>query len=99
MKGIKELRDGLTLEGIQRHYPWLLKAKIEDAVIGEQNNKLKWYEGTWFFGIWEDGIWEDGCWVDGTWVNGAWNGGTWIRGTWESGTWDAGVWLSDKPIP
>lgn len=97
MKGIKQLRDGLTIETIQEKYAWLFDAKIEDAVIGETNGKLKWYEGTWFSGIWEDGIWEDGCWVGGTWVNGTWCGGTWISGVWENGTHTSDFWLSDKP--
>lgn len=89
MRGIKGLRDGLTMGVIQQKYAWLLDAKIEDAVIGEKNGKIKWYEGIWYSGTWVDGTWVDGCWVDGTWIDGCWVDGTWIDGS----------WLSDKPKP
>ena len=70
-KGIKELRDGLTVERLKSDYPWVLKAKIKDAVIGQYpNGSIIWYEGTWF-----DGEWKEGYWKGGTWKKGIWEGG------------------------
>ena len=34
-------------------YPWLLKAKFKDVVIGEDKNGLVWYDGIWKSGTWE----------------------------------------------
>lgn len=111
--GVKELQDGLTVEELKSKFPWILKAKIKDAVIGEFNGNLVWYDGTWkggtwkggewFNGTWEDGTWEDGTWDKGTWKNGTWDKGTWcdgqwLNGTWTSGTWERGKWL-DKNNP
>ena len=85
--GIKELRDGLTIEIIESKFPWILKAKIKDAVIGQGQGKIIWYGGTW-----KNGTWEDGAWVLGTWKDGEWNGGIWLNGRWEDGTWESGRW-------
>jgi hypothetical protein len=100
--GIKELQDGLTIEQIKKDFPWLLKAKIKDAVIGTAQMPryvaLVWYDGTWKGGTWKkgnkwmDGIWEDGTWDGGMWYDGTWKGGTWKDGMWEDGTWRDGTW-------
>ena len=34
IQGVKEYRDGLTPEIIQKEFPWLLKAKFKDAKFG-----------------------------------------------------------------
>ena len=48
LKGVKEYRDGLTPETVMKQFPWLLKAKFKDAVIGQtKSKKLLWYSGTW----------------------------------------------------
>ena len=83
--GIKELRDGLTIEEIKAKYPWILKAKISNVIIGERNGHLVWYNGTWKDGIWEDGYWEYGYWWDGTWESGTWKDGIWHNGIWNNG--------------
>ena len=100
--GIKELRDGLTIENIKRDYPWILKAKIERAMIGKRGNHLAWYDGTWnngtweygawYKGIWYNGIWQKGAWISGTWEDGTWKGGRWCNGIWRDGTWLDGKW-------
>ena len=66
LKGVKEYRDGLTPEIIQKEFPWLLEAKFKDAIIGlDEEGGLAWYDG-----IWEKGNWENGTWKDGTWKKG-----------------------------
>ena len=90
--GIKELRDGLTIEEIKTKYSWLLKARMKDAVIGESQGYLVWYNGTWKGGIWLDGTWKSGAWYDGYWANGIWDNGTWIDGIWDNGIWESGTW-------
>ena len=97
--GIKELKDGLTLEIIQTKFPWLLKAIIKDAVLSitKTTKNLIWEDGIWIRGNWEDGIWIDGIWeygiwFGGTWKNGTWKNGTWMNGTWYGGTWEGGTW-------
>jgi len=90
--GIKELRDGLTLETIQSKYKWLLDADFEDAILYENDGVLVWESGTWKDGKWEGGIWYDGTWYDGTWERGTWKGGTWKDGVWGKGTWMDGEW-------
>jgi len=92
-KGIKELRDGLTVEEIEENYSWLLKADISDAIIGKSiNDYIIWYSGTWKDGIWKGGYWKDGTWEGGYWEDGTWLGGTWKGGTWKNGTWNGGIW-------
>lgn len=93
--GIKELRDGLTLEDIEDRYPWILEADIKDAVIGEDSDGLVWYDGIWNNGIWrgdEGSLWANGIWKDGVWKNGWWLKGHWYNGTWEDGLWEGGYW-------
>lgn len=94
--GIKELRDGLTLEEIKQKWPWILKADIENAILGKDGSFLEWYNGVWRNGIWEGpkAEWKNGTWLNGTWKDGWWYGGTWHNGTWENGDWDKGTWLN-----
>lgn len=92
--GIKELRDGLTLERIKSDFPWLLKASIKDAILGIFGKyDLCWYDGVWKVGTWERGTWENGTWNTGRWKSGLWNNGTWKWGAWEDGTFRGGDWL------
>jgi hypothetical protein len=94
--GIKELQDDLTLETIKEKFPWILKAKIKNAVLGdsgcETEFKIGWFGGTWLDGTWEDGFWDGGTWEKGTWKKGWWWNGVWKNGTWKSGRWEKGVW-------
>lgn len=80
------LKDELTLESLKTHFPWILKASIENAVIGLKNKELVWHSGIWRAGVWENGHWNDGIWKNGTWADGIWKRGAWINGTWESTT-------------
>ena len=97
LKGVKEYRDGLTPEKIPSYYPWLLKAKFKDAVLGiNREGKLYWYDGTWISGTWEDGTWNGGIWFDGIWEFGIWKSGIWKSGTWISGTWEYGEWQNGE---
>ena len=89
---IKEFRDGLTLEKTIEKYYWVLKANIQDAIIGEDRNLLVWYDGLWKNGYWMNGLWKNGVWKNGTWKNGEWENGTWGDGKWEFGMWDDGIW-------
>ena len=90
--GIKELKDGLTLDKIKSDYSWVLKAVIKDAVLGEQDGHLLWYKGIWKDGTWRDGNWRDGTWKNGVWKCGNWKDGIWYRGYWEGGNWNGGYW-------
>jgi hypothetical protein len=67
--GIRELKDGLELEDIQKnpHWHWVIMAGIKDAVIGKKGNKLVWYNGTWVLGTWNEkfAIWKKGEWKGG----------------------------------
>lgn len=103
--GIKELRDGLTLGIVKTKFPWILKANIQDAVLGFTNQTgLIWYNGTWKYGVWkygawkggtfESGTWQDGIFHNGTWEYGEWKDGIWKNGDWEDGNWFNGVWYS-----
>ena len=98
LKGVKEYRDGLTPKIIKEEYPWLLKAKFKDAIIGvDKRFVLVWYDGvwesgTWEYGTWKSGTWKKGGWYDGTWESGSWLDGVWYNGTWISGTWEDGWW-------
>ena len=54
INGIRKLENGLTEDYIVRRFPWLLKAKFKDAVIGlDEDEGLAWYDG-----IWEKGTWK-----------------------------------------
>ena len=78
LKGVKEYRDGLTPEIIQKDFPWLMQAKLENAVIGKNSDGLiVWYKGTWISGTWEKGVWKNGTWENGTWQYGIWKDGKW----------------------
>lgn len=96
---IKEFRDGLTIETIIKKYIWVLKANIQDAIIGEIDGYLVWYggiwkNGRWELGIWKNGTWKGGSWVDGTWMDGIWMDGIWWGGTWLDGVWKDGAWMN-----
>ena len=60
IQGVKEYRDGLTPETVMKQFPWLLKAKFKNAVIGLDEDGLVWYDGIWENGIWKKGTWKDG---------------------------------------
>ncbi len=84
--GIKELRDGLTFEELEKRFSWILEADIEDAVIGlGRNDMIIWYDGIWKNGTWEYGFWYGGTWKDGTWEDGIWKDGIWKSGEWLGG--------------
>ena len=85
LEGVRTFKDGLTEEIIKEKYPWLLKAKFKDVVIGEDQNGLVWYDGIWYNGTWESGTWKDGWWYDGDWKNGTWENGIWKKGYWNLG--------------
>src|SRR5574344_832196 len=92
LQGVKEYRDGLTLEMIQEQFPWILLAKIKNAVLGIDKKGLVWYNGTWKNGNWFDGTWKNGTWDKGVWGEGVWENGTWENGTGEDGRWEKGTW-------
>jgi hypothetical protein len=80
-------------------FPWLKKAKFEDAVVDITQNYLIWYGGIWRSGTWECGFWYGGVfygevWKDGFWNNGFWYGDVWENGLWKSGFWEKGIWKS-----
>lgn len=64
--------NGLNYEKVKYKYPWLLNAKIQDAIIGEDANGIVWYRGTWICGEWFDGTWYSGTFESGVWYNGSW---------------------------
>src|SRR5574344_1189644 len=81
LKGVRTFNNGLSVEIIKAIYPWLLKAKFKDAIIGKDSDGLiVWYKGTWI-----DGTWENGTWLDGEWESGIWEDGTWEDGNWNNG--------------
>jgi len=65
--------DGMSLERLKTKYWWVFNAKINDAVIGEDDYGLVWYSGIWCCGTWKDGTWYSGTWKSGTWENGIWH--------------------------
>lgn len=83
---IKELRDNLTLEEIKEKHSWLLKAQIQNAILGKNEEGIL---------IWYDGVWENGVWVKGIWKNGIWKLGEWHDGIWEDGVWELGRYYQD----
>ena len=93
--GIKELRDGYTLKKLKNMYPWILDAKIKDAVIGgtdpdNETQYLSWYDGTWIDGKFYGDEYEvdDVYYYGGKWWSGTWKGGTWKGNKWS--------WLDKK---
>lgn len=105
IENIIELRDGLTIEEIKIKWPWLLKGKFENAILGKggfynSGDVLVWYGGNWIDGIWEgvDVIkkvisnWKSGCFLGGTWKNGHFYNGLFGKATWESGIFYGGIW-------
>jgi len=91
---IKELRDRLTFEIIVEKFPWLYEEDVvfKDAILGIEDERLKWYDGVWINGIWKDGIWGKGTWQKGTWQRGTWKNGIWEGGNWKGGFWEKGIW-------
>jgi hypothetical protein len=68
-----ELVDGISVIDIYNKYPWVLEGVISDAIIGEDNNGLVWYNGDWKCGRWFGGTWMSGRWISGDWYDGIWN--------------------------
>ncbi|MCB1712614.1 MAG: hypothetical protein KDH96_09135, partial [Candidatus Riesia sp.] len=66
------LVNGLTNEILKIKYGWIFNAKIDKAIIGEDDYGLVWYTGIWYCGEWYDGTWYNGTWYDGIWRNGRW---------------------------
>ena len=68
--GIKELKNGLELEDIQKNsnWHWIVSAGIKNAIIGKKGNKLVWHDGVWVLGKWNEkfAIWKKGDWRGGT---------------------------------
>jgi hypothetical protein len=103
---IRRLVDDLTMQDLEEKYVWVLKADIENAIIGLEYERIKWYSGiwhnrTWKNGTWLDGTfngetWKDGLWRGGTFAGGTWEGGIWLSGAWDGGTWKRGTWLKGK---
>ena len=97
LEGVRTFKNGLSVEIIKEKYPWLLKAKFKNAVIGEDKRfGIVWYEGTWIDGTWENGYFDNGTWENGTWKNGTWQNGEWYGGVWEDGHWLSGKWFGGK---
>ena len=90
IKGVKELRDGLTDDTIKSGYPWLLKANIKDAVIGIRGHSIIWYDGTWNDGVWRAGTWKNGNFNGGVWKYGDFQGGNFNDGSWKGGRYKGG---------
>jgi len=65
--------DGMSLERLKTKYWWVFNAKINNAIIGEDDYGLVWYSGTWCCGTWKDGTWYSGVWESGTWEKGIWH--------------------------
>lgn len=63
--------NGLTLESVKIKYNWLLNAKVQDAIIGEDSNGIVWYFGDWICGEWFNGTWYSGTFHDGVWKSGS----------------------------
>lgn len=98
-----------TIEEIELKFPWLKKAKFENAIIEIKNNKVIWHNGHWIDGRFGDeynsygegihesrAIWKDGIWENGTWVRGYWHNGIWKNGEWRGGIWHNGVWKNGR---
>lgn len=75
--GIKELKDGLTLDDIKNDFPWLLEFKSgeeahRDAIIGLKGGTIKWYGGTCYVDEWPEGIFDEGKFHGRIWTGGKW---------------------------
>lgn len=64
------LVDGLTLEQLEKKYYWILNADMRNAIIGENDKGLVWYQGDWLCGIWEEGTWYSGRAFNIEWIKG-----------------------------
>ncbi len=64
------LVDGLTLQQLEKKYYWILNADMRNAIIGENDKGLVWYQGDWLCGIWEDGTWYSGRAFNIEWIKG-----------------------------
>lgn len=72
--GIKELKDGLTIEIIAKKFPWILDTKISNAVLGiRHNNRLIWYSGVWKNLLWHLIKWYFSYWGFGVVSLKKWN--------------------------
>ena len=76
----------------EKKFPWLKKAKFENAVIDIRGYYFIWEGGIWKDGIWNGGIWEGGTWEGGIWKGGYWKSGYWEGGIWKDGIWEGGIW-------
>lgn len=94
IRGVKELRDGLTDEMIKSEFPWLLKARFKDAVLGyhEDFEYLIWYDGTWINGTFTDAEFAGGVWKNGLFEYSQFTGGIWENGTFEQSRFYDGIW-------
>lgn len=63
---------GMSIDDIKIKYNWFLNAEVKDAIIGEDENGLVWYNGEWICGTWENGTWYSGLWHNGRWKDGQW---------------------------
>lgn len=89
--GISELRGRLTFEILKRKFPWVLKAKLHNAVIGiAPAGNFVWYSGSWLDGTWKNGVWRDGTFSKGVWLDGSWSGGYFFGTKWRRGTFRQG---------
>lgn len=64
------LVDGLTVQQLELKYYWILNADMRNAIIGENDNGLVWYQGDWLCGTWLDGTWYSGRALNIEWVSG-----------------------------
>ena len=79
-RGIKQLRDGMTLEFLRKRFAWLFSANIDEAIIGydEEKRKLVWYGGEFNQGSF-DGIFLSGIFRGGS-FKGEFKGGSFMNG-------------------
>lgn len=90
--GIKELEDGLTIEKIKKNWPWLLKGKMKNAVLGLEPKNIpalksgEWLGGGWFGGVFKNSVFKGGVFHKGVFKNSDWRGGEWIGGGWDDST-------------
>lgn len=64
------LIDGMTLNKLETDYHWIMNADIKDAIIGEDEKGLVWYQGIWRSGLWEGFTWYSGTIYDIEWLEG-----------------------------
>lgn len=79
---VKEYKDGLTEEIMHKKYRWIFMAVIRNAIIGEKDDELIWYDGEWFEGLWYNSVPKGKRWKNGSRYNlgGKWLAGIWYRG-------------------